>query len=77
MATSEKEAPLPSSFDDALGLSSGFDVDGYRPFGLEKEISVSHFQFIADTVGIDRILFAVDYPYLTLPGARAWLEAVR
>ena len=27
-------------------------------------------------LGADRIMFAVDYPYLTMTGARAWLEAL-
>lgn len=27
-------------------------------------------------VGIDRIMFSVDYPYASLPAARAWLETV-
>jgi uncharacterized protein len=39
-------------------------------------LSLPHFQFIRAVVGIDRILFSVDYPYLTMAGARAWLEAL-
>ncbi len=36
----------------------------------------SNFRFCQEVLGIERILFAVDYPYLTLTGARAWLEAL-
>ncbi|WP_026313173.1 amidohydrolase family protein [Actinobacillus capsulatus] len=37
-------------------------------------MSNSHFAFNQALVGVDRILFSVDYPYLSLNGARAWLE---
>ncbi|MCS2159048.1 amidohydrolase family protein [Scandinavium sp. H11S7] len=33
-----------------------------------------HFQFIHQVVGADRIMYAVDYPYLNNQGARAFLE---
>ena len=33
-----------------------------------------HFDFIHTVMGADRILYAVDYPYLTNTGARAFLE---
>ena len=33
-----------------------------------------HFKFIHETLGADRILYAVDYPYLTNTGARRFLE---
>ncbi len=33
-----------------------------------------NFEFIARVLGPDRILYAVDYPYLTLTGARDFLE---
>jgi len=33
-----------------------------------------HFQFIRETLGHERILFSVDYPYVTMTGARSWLE---
>ncbi|MBQ7608828.1 MAG: amidohydrolase [Desulfovibrionaceae bacterium] len=38
--------------------------------------SLPHFLFVRDVVGIDRLLFSVDYPYLSLNGARAWLESL-
>ena len=33
-----------------------------------------HFDFIRQTLGCDRVMFSVDYPYLTMTGARSWLE---
>ena len=33
-----------------------------------------HFAFIHEVVGADRILYSIDYPYLTQTGARAFLE---
>lgn len=33
-----------------------------------------HFEFIHKVLGADRILFSVDYPYLTLDGARTFIE---
>ncbi len=33
-----------------------------------------HFKFIRDVIGIDRLIWAVDYPYLTLDGTRKFLE---
>lgn len=33
-----------------------------------------HFQFILQVVGADRVIYAVDYPYLNHNGARAFLE---
>ena len=35
-----------------------------------------HFRFIHELLGAERIMFAVDYPYLSMTGARAWLEAL-
>ena len=35
-----------------------------------------HFRFIHELLGAERIVFSVDYPYLTMTGARAWLEAL-
>ncbi len=35
-----------------------------------------HFEFIYKVLGADRILYAVDYPYLTLTGARQFLETL-
>lgn len=37
-------------------------------------LSLPHLEFAKSVVGIDRILFSVDYPYLSLNGARNWLE---
>ena len=34
------------------------------------------FAFCREVLGADRLLFAVDYPYLTMTGARRWLEAL-
>lgn len=34
----------------------------------------AQFDFIARTVGLDRLIWSVDYPYLTLDGARSFLE---
>ena len=39
-------------------------------------LDLPHFKFIHEVLGADRILFAVDYPYLTMAGARAWLEGL-
>ncbi len=36
----------------------------------------SNFRFCHEVLGIERMLFAVDYPSLTMTGARAWLEAL-
>lgn len=33
-----------------------------------------HFEFIRNVLGSERIMYSVDYPYLTLTGARDWLE---
>ena len=38
--------------------------------------SLPHFLFVREVVGMDRLLFSVDYPYLSLNGARAWLESL-
>ena len=54
-------------------------TDTYRahvhvaPSGM---LNLPHFKFIQEVVGVDRILFAVDYPYLTNAGARRFLEAL-
>ena len=37
-------------------------------------LNLPHFEFIHKVVGADRIIYAVDYPYLTNTGARAFLE---
>jgi len=35
-----------------------------------------HFEFIREVVGLDRLIWAVDYPYLTLDGTRKFLESL-
>ncbi len=37
-------------------------------------LNLPHFEFIHKVIGADRILYAVDYPYLTNTGAREFLE---
>ncbi|MGX2951344.1 amidohydrolase family protein [Ursidibacter sp. B-7004-1] len=37
-------------------------------------LSLPHLEFIRAFMGSERILFSVDYPYLSLNGARKWLE---
>ena len=37
-------------------------------------LNLPHFKFIHEVLGADRILYAVDYPYLTNTGARRFLE---
>ena len=39
-------------------------------------LNLPHFRFIHEVMGADRILYAVDYPYLTNTGARAFLEGL-
>ena len=39
-------------------------------------LNLPHFEFIYRVVGADRILYAVDYPYLTLTGSRDFLESL-
>lgn len=34
----------------------------------------AHFNFVREVVGLDRIVWAVDYPYLELEGTRAFLD---
>ncbi|MFD2468988.1 amidohydrolase family protein [Amycolatopsis silviterrae] len=36
----------------------------------------AHFEFIRDTVGLDRLIRSVDYPYLTLDGTRSFLDGL-
>ncbi len=67
--------------DDALpqqitGLSRSI-TETYKsqvhvtPSGM---LYLPHFRFIHEVLGADRILYAVDYPYLTNTGARHFLE---
>jgi predicted TIM-barrel fold metal-dependent hydrolase len=39
-------------------------------------MSLPHFQFIHSVLGADRILYPIDYPYLTMAGARRFLESL-
>jgi predicted TIM-barrel fold metal-dependent hydrolase len=39
-------------------------------------LNLPHFEFIHKVLGADRILYSVDYPYLTLTGARDFLESL-
>ena len=39
-------------------------------------MSLPQFEFILKVIGVDRILYSVDYPYLTLAGARRFLESL-
>jgi uncharacterized protein len=43
------------------------------PSGL---FSLPHFLFVREVLGVDRIMFSVDYPYVTMTGARRWLESL-
>lgn len=36
--------------------------------------TLPHFKFTLDTIGVDRILYSVDYPYIGNEGAREFLE---
>ena len=72
-----------SRLDDTIpqqvsGLSRSI-TDTFRqhvyvtPSGM---MSLPQFEFIHKIVGVDRILYSVDYPYLTLAGARRFLESL-
>jgi len=39
-------------------------------------LTLPHFQFIHALMGAERILYAIDYPYQSLDGARAFLDAL-
>jgi predicted TIM-barrel fold metal-dependent hydrolase len=39
-------------------------------------LNLPHFEFIHSVLGADRILYSIDYPYLTLTGAREFLESL-
>lgn len=44
--------------------------------GPSGMLDTPHFLFIREVLGIDRIVFSIDYPYLTMSGARRWLETL-
>ena len=53
--------------------------DTYRQqvwVGPSGMLNTPHFMFVREVVGIDRIVFSIDYPYLTMTGARRWLETL-
>jgi predicted TIM-barrel fold metal-dependent hydrolase len=60
----------------ATGLSRTI-IQTYRdqvfvtPSGI---LYLPHFLFVREVLGADRIMFSVDYPYITMTGARRWLE---
>ena len=51
--------------------------DTYREqvwVGPSGMLNTPHFMFVREVLGINRIVFSIDYPYLTMSGARDWLE---
>jgi uncharacterized protein len=36
----------------------------------------AHFEFVRATIGIDRLIWSVDYPYLTLDGTQPFIDAL-
>lgn len=51
--------------------------DTYRDqvwVGPSGMLNTPHFMFVREVLGIDRIVFSIDYPYMTMTGARNWLE---
>ncbi|QWF84904.1 amidohydrolase family protein [Amycolatopsis sp. CA-230715] len=38
--------------------------------------NVPHFQFVRDTVGVDRIIWSTDYPYVSMDGTRSFLDSL-
>ena len=63
---------------EVTGLSRSI-TDTFRqhvfvtPSGM---LNMPHFEFIHTVLGAGRILYSVDYPYLTLAGARRFLETL-
>ena len=39
-------------------------------------MSLPQFEFIQKVIGVERILYSVDYPFLTLAGARRFLDSL-
>lgn len=53
--------------------------DTYRAHvwvGPSGMLQTPHFMFVREVLGIERIVFSIDYPYLTMTGARQWLEGL-
>lgn len=44
--------------------------------GPSGMLNTPHYMFVREVVGPERLVFSIDYPYLTLSGARAWLEGL-
>ena len=44
--------------------------------GPSGMLQTPHLMFVREVLGIDRIVFSIDFPYLTMTGARQWLEAL-
>ena len=44
--------------------------------GPSGMLDMPHFMFVREVMGIERIVFSIDYPYLTMNGARGWLESL-
>ncbi len=39
-------------------------------------MNLPHFEFVRSVLGVDRILYSIDYPFLTQTGARSFLETL-
>ncbi|MDV3778001.1 amidohydrolase [Elizabethkingia anophelis] len=46
------------------------------PSGMVGEPYLPHFEFIYKLLGADRIMYSIDYPYLTLSGTREFLDSL-
>ena len=72
-------ARLDDSIPQAVSGLSRSITDTFKqhvyvtPSGM---MSLPQFEFIQKVVGVDRILYSVDYPFLTLAGARRFLESL-
>jgi uncharacterized protein len=42
--------------------------------GPSGMLDLPHFMFVREIMGFERLVFSIDYPYLTMTGARKWLE---
>ena len=62
----------------AMRLSRGV-IQTYRDqvhVTPSEMLNLPHFRFVQEVLGAERIIFSMDYPWITLTGARAWLEAL-
>ena len=70
------KAARPAVLDEAPDFGLSQITETYpnhvwvTPSGL---FDLLHFQFIHTVIGADRIIWSVDYPYLTLDGTRKFL----